>query len=136
VGLILCSDIYPIDGFEALSTSAEVITTRLPLGSIFDKRGRLLEAVLQRLPVLREATLRDGQSNLPNTLLAKRAHFVHLRGTEAAMPCQDCEHGSGFFDKCVILEGKFTGACTNCSYHSGGAFCSFRTPSKDSVGGL
>ncbi|KAI9757214.1 MAG: hypothetical protein M1815_001824 [Lichina confinis] len=69
------------------------------------RRGRLLfrdndSAINWERPVNREAII--GQT----------------RGEVTSVTCGRCQNGLGPFSKCVVVEGFFSGSCTNCHYNS------------------
>ena len=77
------------------------------------RRGRLLfrdndSAINWERPVNREAII--GQT----------------RGEVTSVTCGRCQNGLGPFSKCVVVEGFFSGSCTNCHYNSQGSRCSLR----------
>ncbi|KAK4665677.1 hypothetical protein QC763_403925 [Podospora pseudopauciseta] len=44
------------------------------------------------------------------------AALAHSRGDIAPEPCDRCREGQGRFAECVVMPGKFKGACTNCRW--------------------
>ena len=97
---------------------------------------------LSLLPRVRDVTLRDraftsrfrshrqtlGSENNRIALLA------FTRGTEVPDPCTACLAHRGPFNKCVVVEGFFSGSCSNCRFNSDSARCDLRgIPSPHSV---
>ncbi|KAK4654415.1 hypothetical protein QC762_403925 [Podospora pseudocomata] len=54
------------------------------------------------------------------------AALAHSRGDIAPEPCDRCREGQGRFAECVVMPGKFKGACANCRWAAKYWSCSFR----------
>ena len=88
-------------------------------------------AALEKLPRLRELTLRTGRDCL--NLYTKKNHEAALgqtRGETTTVSCERCLKNNGPFTECVLVPGRFAGACCNCHYSSQGVRCSFRRSGK------
>jgi Protein of unknown function (DUF3716) len=86
-------------------------------------------AVLQDLAGLARArgvSLRAGRTIMWDRIVNQEAVLGYTRGKEASEACVSCKRQAGPFVKCVVVDGKLLGACTNCHYGSGGCRCSFR----------
>jgi hypothetical protein len=72
---------------------------------------------IQRMPIIRDVTLRDspeGKEFHLKLLRHKITALCHRRGTLAPEPCKDCSLNKGPFTKCILLDGQLYGGCTNC----------------------
>jgi Protein of unknown function (DUF3716) len=101
---------------HALATRAE----QLP-----EKASAALQA-LARQPRARGVNLRAGRDIVWDRMVNQEAVLGYTRGQEPAQACASCKRQAGPFVKCVVVQGKLSGACTNCHYGSGSRRCSFR----------
>ena len=90
---------------------------------------------LQRLPRVRELTLRPGRAGLNfNLIKNQQAALGQICGDLALAACRRCAEGKGPFVECVAVQGRFSRSCCNCHYSSQGLRCSFREIGKQSLG--
>ena len=90
---------------------------------------------LQRLPRVRELTLRPGRNSLNFTLIKnQQAALGQICGDLALVACRRCANAKGPFVECVVVQGRFSKSCCNCHYSSQGLRCSFREIGKQSLG--
>ncbi|KAI9784975.1 MAG: hypothetical protein M1839_001171 [Geoglossum umbratile] len=89
------------------------------------KASAALQA-LARLPRTRGVNLRAGRDIVWDRMVNQEAVLGYTRGQEPAQACASCKRQAGPFMKCVVVQGKLSGACTNCHYGSGSRRCSFR----------
>ncbi|KAH0541799.1 hypothetical protein FGG08_003754 [Glutinoglossum americanum] len=90
-----------------------------------EKASAALQA-LARLPRARGVNLRAGRDIVWDRMVNQEAVLGYTRGQEPAQACASCKRQAGPFVKCVVVQGKLAGACTNCHYGSGSCRCSFR----------
>lgn len=80
------------------------------------------QAIIE-LPLQTPLSLRPGSSfNIPSKPTPSSQEYktalVHQRGVVQDVPCACCAEASptGPYQSCVVLDGVFNGACTNCAY--------------------
>ncbi|TGO45822.1 hypothetical protein BOTNAR_0636g00050 [Botryotinia narcissicola] len=80
------------------------------------------------LPILHNTTLRPNRNLLvgPRRIINEEAWLATRVGTLQARPCTNCRKGNGPFTDCVVADGHFKEACTNCYYGGQGSRCSLR----------
>ncbi|TGO16312.1 hypothetical protein BTUL_0029g00010 [Botrytis tulipae] len=93
---------------------------------------------LALLPILRNTTLRPNRNLLvgPRRVLNEEAWLATQVGTLQARPCTNCRKGNGPFTDCVVADGHFKEACTNCYYGGQGSRCSLRHEHQNAVAHL
>ena|SRR5579862_3735140 len=81
---------------------------------------------LTAMPRIRGVELRFGRNFTVEPLQRRIAILGYTRGKERRVPCYNCSMQYGIFQKCVVVRGKFSEACTNCYYSNASRNCSFR----------
>jgi hypothetical protein len=79
---------------------------------------------------VREIELRQGRElkGLEKGKANLEASLAYTRGTESSQACTTCSNKKrprGPFKRCIVMEGEFDGACTNCRYNDDGKVCTF-----------
>ena len=81
---------------------------------------------LARLPRVRGIILRGGRDIAWERMGNQETALGYTRGQESVVACASCQRQARPFVKCVTVQGRLSGACTNCHYGSGSCRCSFR----------
>jgi len=103
-------------------------TAKKPLPKDHDELQRAIEAAatesesqqlkfIQRMPIVRDITLRDSPEGEGFHLTLHRhkiAALCYRRGTLAPEPCGHCSLNKGPFTECILLDGQLYGGCANC----------------------
>ncbi|KAI9854398.1 MAG: hypothetical protein M1813_001247 [Trichoglossum hirsutum] len=90
-----------------------------------EKASAVLQALAEQSRV-RGINLMSGRSIIWGRMVNHEAALGYTRGQETTVACVSCKRQAGPFVKCVVVQGKLSGACTNCHYGSGGRRCGFR----------